>query len=309
MLRTSIDVARPGGPDSKMAPTILQVCTWSWRRLAAQRRWWGVPVLVGLAAFGVTWLDSYNINLDRVDQSAALGTYFTFFIVSVILSLVGIAAVGFAPGVIANDLEARMHDLLMATSLGNRAYVWGRFLAWSLACLALTVVAVVGAGASQFALHLTSPQIFDAPSWQAYALAWCFNAPMHAVFAMALAFSIGTRYPRLARATAIGGALLWWMISVGALSSAFPPVTYPWLPVPREIANALYVYYQEHFRLALAQAGGSADVVTVGREVARLIPDLSIWWSQMLYPLAALILVEGTARRFDRFRHEESAWN
>lgn len=300
--------AKCAGLDRVTSPTVRQVCVWTWRRLAAQKRWWGLPVLVGLSAFVITWLDSYNINLDRVDQSAALGTYFTFFIVSVTLSLVGIATVGAAPGLIADDVEARMHDLLMATALGNRAYVWGRFLAGSLACLGLTLIAAAGAAAAHLALHLNAPHLFDSPSWTAYALAWGLNAPMHAVFATALAFSMGTRYPRLARTTAIGGALVWWMISVGALSSVFPPNLYPWLPVPREIANALYIYYQDHFRLALTASGDASDIVSVGRAVARVIPDLSIWWSQTLYPLVALIVVEATARRFDRFRHEESAW-
>lgn len=290
-------------------PTPWSVCIWSWRRFASRGRFRALPALALALSFAIAWIDSFNINLDVVSESAHLNTYYAFFIVSVNLSLLGLAAVAMAASLVAEDLEAGVQDLLMATSMSGRAYIWGRFLAGSSALAAISVIMVLGSAAAHLVLHLGAPLVYDEPSWPAYALAWLFNAPMHAVAVTGVAFAIGTRYPRLARVVAIGGALLWWSISVGALSSIVAPQGYPWLPVPREIANALYLYYEHRYRLALSSAMAPVDTLALAREIGRGLPDLSVWWSQLLYPLAALGLVEWTARTFDRFRGEEGSWS
>lgn len=298
--------SRPRSTPARLTPpTALTVSIWAWRWMAARRRFRVLPAAVLVLSFFVAWADSFNLNLNA-PEAAHLGTYYAFFITSVNQTLLSIVSLAIAAHLVVEDLDLRAHPLVLSTQVSNHAYVWGRFLAGCVLLVGLSLVAQIGTVGAHLALALSAPEAFDAPPWLAYGLAWIFNAPIHTVFVAAGAFALATPQPRMARAIVIGLVLAWWMISVGGLTGMVPPAAAAWLPIPREIATMLYGYYQARYLEALGATTNPQEALQIARAVGRSLPDLRPWLGQLLYPPAALALVEVTARSFDRFRGEEA---
>lgn len=138
---------------------VMTVFSWELRRIAANRSTWIVTVLVSILFCIQAWFQLTPFVTFFTSQPFSSGAVYLYtpwgLLKSVPLLILPVCCL-FLPFVSADgislDLKRRTHELLMTSSISNRSYVLGRFLAVNLVGLALTSL--------MFVTILTSSYLF-----------------------------------------------------------------------------------------------------------------------------------------------------
>jgi ABC-type transport system involved in multi-copper enzyme maturation permease subunit len=213
---------------------------------------------------------------------------------------------------VTRDLHRHTHELLMATALPTRAYVWGRYLAglvMSLGLALLLLAAILGMG---LFLYLTVAD-YPAPEIGIVLLLWVGMIVSATIVVSSLSFALGTLLPRLATLVKTVILLAWFVgveiisIELGDASHAanfsLPAWYINWDPTSNGISLGLFNKYMTDFSNLASKATSTAQTQHGILTVENSLIDLAGWFApHLLLAGLSLLLVLVAALAFKRSR-------
>jgi ABC-type transport system involved in multi-copper enzyme maturation permease subunit len=213
---------------------------------------------------------------------------------------------------VTRDLHRHTHELLMATALPIRAYIWGRYLAglvMSLGLALLLLAAILGMG---LFLHLTVAD-YPAPEIGIVLLLWVGMIVSATIVVSSLSFALGTLLPRLATLVKTVILLAWFVgveiisIELGDASHAanfsLPAWYINWDPTSNGISLGLFNTYMTDFSNLASKATSTAQTQHGILTVENSLIDLAGWFAPHLgLSGLSLLLVLVAALAFKRSR-------
>jgi ABC-type transport system involved in multi-copper enzyme maturation permease subunit len=307
---------------------LLAVARWELLRTFASRATW----LVAAAMFGLfalvmasrvyvsTWgFGDAVVNLQAdIPYGSAMRIYYDLpfdLMFPLVLAIVFLAADG-----VARDWQRRTHELVMATAIPTRAYVWGRYfvvLALSLFFAIELLLAILVLIAFEHAAIGGA----DYPPAQVGSVmaVWAAMVVPTTIFACSLSFAIGTLLFRRTVLVKLAMALAWfiWISSLPAIVRGNPYDVPQWFlrwdPTYVGLAHTgLYdiydhAFYQSVIPLELERSGhavSQAQLLGIFHQLVNELPDSGSWLPPHLVWAAGAICVVGAASfAFRRFQH------
>lgn len=308
---------------SRMQP-FIRVFSWEVRRLLASRGAWVTTagtmiVFAGLLALSNLVQGEYVIATPRGTYTFALPTTSVY---GLLISYVQNPGMFFAlmlpftaADAVNRDLRGRSHELVMATPVPSRAYVWGRYSAALLYCLVLAsaiLIAVLSVAAIfQFADSSTYPAV-AIPKLVA---AWALVVVPPVFLLSGISFALGTLLPRrpgLAKVAVMlswfaAGGSLWYLLNPHYRDTNPPPAPYAvWDPT--SIAPSFSLSRElKVAAMAHAQSLDSHAFHAYIEQLMQTMPDVWSWVVPHLFWCAiGLLAVVLAASAFRRFASEQS---
>jgi ABC-type transport system involved in multi-copper enzyme maturation permease subunit len=298
---------------------LTRVMAWELRRVLASRLSWLQALgFFGLALF-LTWSQQIPLTLNHAHaavpfygflaETSAWGLLLTLstgplMLLGMLLPFVN------ADGV-SRDRSRRTYELLMATALPTRVYVWGRYLAGLLMSLGLSLLmlaAILGLG---WLWHLTVTD-YPAPEVGTLLVIWVGVIASATIVVSSLSFALGTMLPRLTMLVKIVILLAWFVgtevifIVFGDASHAanfsLPAWYINWDPTSDGIALGLFHTYMADFsNLAATSTAQTQHNLLM---VENSLIDLGGWFApHLLVAGFSLLLVLIVALAFKRSRN------
>jgi ABC-type transport system involved in multi-copper enzyme maturation permease subunit len=292
---------------------LLSVIAWELRRFCASRLFWLQALGFFFFLLFVIWASKMPEQFGRptmpghealsgfVAGTSAWGLLQTLPTSSLLLLILLLPFVT-ADGV-ARDLQRRTHELLMATALPTRSYVWGRYLTGlliSLGLAGLLLAAILGIG---LLLHLTIPE-YPLPPIDVVLLFWVGMVLPATVLVSSLGFALGTLLPRLTAMVKIV-ILVGWIIGAVVipigLGNTAPPTWYVnWDPTSAVTARGLLSAYSINLSTVIRATQLQPVLLTIENKM----PDIAGWFVPHLILVGlGLLLVVPAAFTFRRFRN------
>jgi ABC-type transport system involved in multi-copper enzyme maturation permease subunit len=290
---------------------LARVMIWELRRFSASRIFWLealgffallLPVMWGLRApehFGT----GPDINAGEliVAGTSAWGLLDTLPICLVLLVVLlpFITADG-----VTRDVQRRTSELVMATPLPVRAYVWGRYLVGLMLGFGLALLmaaAIVGMGVM---LHLTVPG-YPWPSISALVLLWIGMVLPATMLVTSIGFAIATLQPRLSTLIKVVILVAWIVGAViipSSLRNGIPPSWYVnWDPTSAITGQGLVLQYSldDLFRTATSEVQFQNGFLPIENRM----PSIGTWFgSHLLIAGFSLVVVLVVSLLFKRSR-------
>jgi ABC-type transport system involved in multi-copper enzyme maturation permease subunit len=239
---------------------LLTVLSWELRR-QTMTRFSRVMIVVITLLFGViTWAQLFA-SQPRITH---LPLYDEVITIEVLIWIFLMFVPPLVADLVTRDYKQRTHELLMATALHSRAYIWGRYLAGLCICLAMILPGLF----VQLASCWLWPGGYAAPNAGTVLGLWLLIVLPIILVVSGLSFSLSTLLPRLPGGIKLV-ALIAWAIACQIVIS--------WL-------TSLPQFTQLQL------------------ELAHNIPNLAAWvWPRTICLLVGLGSVALTARFFKRF--------
>jgi ABC-type transport system involved in multi-copper enzyme maturation permease subunit len=222
-------------PAAARPSPLLIVLRWEVRRALASRATWvmaALLVVVYLLLLGFSDLQQYYTASATVLSSAGAPLQRTIegvvtrnspFGLAILLPITVLEFALFLPFITADgvslDYQRRTHEILMATSLPSRAYIWGRYLAGMLIALGMACVYLLALLTLSVAFHLTQPNVYPALDLPSALLTWAVIVLPPAFLLSSLCFAFGLLLPRHSNLVKAGAVFAWF--AVGLVLQAF----------------------------------------------------------------------------------------
>ena len=200
---------------------LLSVWTWELRRLACSRLSWALTGAALLFFCGMIWFkhawviplctDSSQVARVTVFGTSPLGLRYEF--VAVLLLVYALMVPFVVTEAVARDYKLRMHEVLMTTSVPNRAYVWGRFLAALCTSLGLALLLLVAEVVMAGWLHHTYP-IYPAAAPNEILRLWAIVILPAAILLTGVGVALGALWPRHSGVIMLGMLITWVLLGV-----------------------------------------------------------------------------------------------
>jgi ABC-type transport system involved in multi-copper enzyme maturation permease subunit len=291
----------------KRPPPLLAVMAWELRRCRASRLFWLQALGFFCVLLFLTWAQKAPEQFvilsisGFVAGTSAWGLLYSLprALVFLVLLLPFVNADG-----VTRDLQRRTHELLMATALPTRAYVWGRYLTGLLISLGLALLllpAILGMG---LLLHLTVTD-YPLPEIGNLLLLWVGMVVPATVLVSSLSFALGTVLPRLTMLVKIA-ILVGWIVGAVILPTGLRRTTPPdWYSTwdPTSAITGLGMLPQYFHSLHLNAVTSAAQLQQMLLTLENQGPDIGGWFpSHLLLAGVSLVLVVVAARAFRRSR-------
>jgi ABC-type transport system involved in multi-copper enzyme maturation permease subunit len=294
---------------------------WELRRLAASRGSWlaaagTLLVFGGLLALSNALQGDYRVgtphgvfmfNLPTTTVYGLLLSYpqnpGMFF--GLLLPFVAADSVG-------RDLRRRTHELLMATPITNRAYIWGRYLAGLVFSLALASMILAAMLAVAMVSHQADPDTYPSVAVFGIVEVWALVVLPPVFLLSGVSFALGTLFPRRASlmkvAVMLGwfvaGGSLWYLLNPNLRDPNPPPAPFSaWDPT--SIAPSFPLN-----RIVLGQINARARSLDAhafhlyAAQVIQTVPDVSGWiLPHVCWSAVGMLAAAFAATAFRRFRH------
>ncbi len=292
---------------------LVRVMAWELRRVLASRLLW----LQALGFFGLslflTWTQQIPLTLNHAQASvpfygflaetSAWGLLLTLPTGS--LMLLGMLLPFVNADGVTRDLSRRTYELLMATALSTRVYVWGRYLSGLVLSLGLSLLmlaALLGMGALW---HLTVPD-YPVPQIGTLLVIWVGIIAVASIVVSSLSFALGTVLPRLTTLVKIVIMAAWFLgsevISI-LLGDASHAATFS-LPTWYSEGIALGLFHMYMTDFSNMGATSTAQTQHSLLMVENALIDLGGWFApHLLLAGLSLVLVLLVALAFKRSRH------
>lgn len=309
---------------SKQRHPLWTVFSWELRRLAATRSTWIILALAfaiscfielvlraaiqqhpitypdgSKRTFWIDWGSDYGLfNTLPQAPGMLLGLYLPF-----------LAADG-----VARDLKRRAHELLMATAIPSRAYVWGRYLSILLLSVALAVVMLLAIVVVAALRHEAQPDIYLAPDLPGIVALWAAITLPPTVLLSSVSFALGTLLPR--RTTIVQLAImLAWFVGANiagrivtqcqdcAFASGEAVQRAAWDPTSLALQNLQGPNALTRQLAAQTQSLSDAAFMQHLHAVEQQLPDISAWIGpHLVWAVAGVAVVLLATPLFRRFR-------
>jgi ABC-type transport system involved in multi-copper enzyme maturation permease subunit len=312
MSTTALITSRALAPATQPAQSLLRVLTWEFRRLSASRIFW----FQALGFFCLVLLVQLLFNstvANRTFSGAVAATspwgLLQYLPLGALMMLCTLLPFVTADGV-SRDLTRRTHELLMTTSLPNRAYVWGRYLAalvMSLGLALLLLAAILGLGW----LRQLTDSSYPAPAIGPVLLLWAGMVLPATMLVSSLSFALGTVFPRQSTLIKLM-VLLGWFVEANIIPIALnltyrqtlpPSWVSAWDPTSAVSAFVTLRQYEAAWMHQIGPTTSPAQAQHIFSAIENMVPDVSSWFVPHLI-LAALspLLVALATVIFQRFR-------
>ena len=310
---TTIADARP---DRQITTTqrshpLLAVMAWEARRLRASRLFWLQALCFFALLLLVTWFGrepgTFGFNTFSVFVAGTSAWGLLDILPTAMLLLLVILLPFVNADSVTRDLSRRTHELLMATVLPSRAYVWGRYLMGLMVSLGLAVLMLVAILLMGLLLHLTVSD-YPAPAISSVMFLWVGMVVPAMVLVSSLSFALGTAFPRQSTLVKIG-VLVAWFIGAEILPHALigdmtsPPAWYSaWDPTSAATAQEIIFQNRADFTsvLLISEAQLQNTLLTIENRLS----DIGAWLApHLIEALLSLLLVVLAAFTFQRFRN------
>ena len=300
---------------------LTRVMAWELRRFRASRLFWLQALGFFCLSSFMIWARQIPLTLNHMQANVLFlgfvaGTSawgLLMILPSGTLMLLGLLLPFVNADGVTRDLHRHTHELLMATALPIRAYVWGRYLAglvMSLGLALLLLSAILGMG---LFLHLTVAD-YPAPEIGIVLLLWVGMIVSATIVVSSLSFALGTLLPRLATLVKTVILLAWFVgveiisIELGDASHAanfsLPAWYINWDPTSNGISLGLFNKYMTDFSNLASKATSTAQTQHGLLTVENTLIDLGGWFApHLLLAGLSLVLVLILALAFKRSRN------
>ena len=299
---------------------LLRVMAWELRRSSTSRLFWLQALGFFCLSSFMIWARQIPLTLNHMQANVLFLGYVAgtsawgllMILPSGTLMLLGLLLPFVNADGVTRDLHRHTHELLMATALPIRAYVWGRYLAglvMSLGLALLLLAAILGMG---LFLHLTVAD-YPAPEIGIVLLLWVGMIVSATIVVSSLSFALGTLLPRLATLVKTVILLAWFVgveiisIELGDASHAanfsLPAWYINWDPTSNGISLGLFNKYMTDFSNLASKATSTAQMQHGILTVENSLIDLAGWFApHLLLAGLSLLLVLVAALAFKRSR-------
>ena len=299
---------------------LTRVMAWELRRFRASRLFWLQALGFFCLSSFMIWARQIPLTLNHMQANVLFLGYVAgtsawgllMILPSGTLMLLGLLLPFVNADGVTRDLHRHTHELLMATALPIRAYVWGRYLAglvMSLGLALLLLAAILGMG---LFLHLTVAD-YPAPEIGIVLLLWVGMIVSATIVVSSLSFALGTLLPRLATLVKTVILLAWFVgveiisIELGDASHAanfsLPAWYINWDPTSNGISLGLFNKYMTDFSNLASKATSTAQMQHGILTVENSLIDLAGWFApHLLLAGLSLLLVLVAALAFKRSR-------
>ncbi len=311
---------------------LLSVAGWELRRMYASRAGWVMAGLV-LLLFALLVLSQQRAhdltfgwgggsgagydpnNMIHIAITGTSGWGMIQTMPRLLLLVLGLFIPFVLADLVARDLKSRTHGVIMSAPVPTWAYVWGRYLAGLMLCLALALLmlpATVVVGMLFQAVSGGPP-----PSVSAIVLIWAVAVLPATVLLSGVSFALGTLLPRHVNFVKIAVLTGWFLSSLTILftggGAAGQESKYmSWDPTATAMSLDVESEYNRRFGDMLDFQGATQPVAEAVRQHAALVarqvegetPDLWPWALPRLeYAGLGILAVLLAAVRFRRFRN------
>ncbi|HEV2659716.1 MAG TPA: hypothetical protein VGU68_03905, partial [Ktedonobacteraceae bacterium] len=247
-----------------------------------------------------------------VDAFSALGILMASWLWILLLGLFQLLIV---TDLVAHDLAARVHELVMSTPTPTWAYIWGRYLAGVCIGLAMSLVLLVAVPLVGYAMHAGLPlgQYQDVPGYAQLGYpapnigvivgVWALFVLPTILLLTALGFVVGTLLPKYGNVLKLllcagWAAYMFFGTKVFELSS----VTANWELTTGALQGVLVKQAQTLYHSNVNGGTSMLQRVHIVRSIEQQVPDMLPWiLPHLLYAGIALLCVYYLARSFQRF--------
>ncbi|GCE09166.1 ABC transporter permease [Dictyobacter aurantiacus] len=299
---------------------IARVIAWELRRFQASRIFW----LQALGFFGLAlllvWSQKIPLTLNHAQavvpfdgylaETSAWGLLRTLS--TGLLLLLGMLLPFINADGAARDLSRRTYELLMATALPTRVYLWGRYLSGLLLSLGLTLLTLVALLGMGWFWHLKFAD-YPMPDIGVLLAVWGGLIVPATIVVSGLSFALSTLLPRLTILVKVALMVAWFVgaempfIQFGdashSASFSLPAWYVNWDPTGTGIALGLFNRYMTAFSNLADRAGTTAQTQLDLLAVENSLLDLGGWFGpHLLLAGLSLALVLIVALVFKRTR-------
>jgi ABC-type transport system involved in multi-copper enzyme maturation permease subunit len=296
---------------------LLSVLAWELRRFRASRLFWIQALCFFVLVLFMIWATQSSKQIPVPSPHG-----FTFVVSVAGTSVWGLlrslqAGLLLLPGLllpfvnadgVTRDIQRRTHELLMATALSSRAYVWGRYLVGLLMSLGLSVLMLAAILAMDLLLHLTVSTDQLPPIGDVLIL-WVGIIVPATILLSSLSFALGTLLPRQSMLVKIIILLAWFIAVVIPPSRLDPDVGPPawysaWDPTSAATVSKLLVPYHSDFMRLFQTATSAEQAQQMLLTVENTLYSVGSWLAPHLIEAGlSLLLVVVAAVGFRRFRN------
>ncbi len=311
---TSMQQAVPRSKHGPMPNPLLSVMSWELRRRLMGYSLWITALLLFLCTLMFMWLGQFKAFMDQKAGVAVAGTtpYGLMFELPGVLMLWFAVLVPFIAADLASfDVKRRTHEVLMASALSSRAYIWGRYLAGLCIFLFLSLLLLLAIIVMAFALHsflwlgLDPGDLVDypVPNVGAIILIWAIVVLPAVLLSASISYLVGTLFPVATTAIKVLVIFCWlaaWLFGATLSSNIWLA---PFDPTSNSMNQAYTPFYMAQY-LARAQHVPLTLRTAIGYSVQQIVPDLWPWIVVHTgYILLSIALVFVTLRQFRRFHN------
>jgi hypothetical protein len=270
------------------------VIAWELRRFQASRIFW----LQALGFFGLSlllvWSQKIPLTLNHAQavvpfngymaETSAWGLLRTLS--TGLLMLLGMLLPFINADGAARDLSRRTYELLLATALPTRIYLWGRYLSGLLLSLGLTLLALVALLGMGWFWHLTFTD-YPMPEIGVLLAIWAGLIVPATIVVSGLSFVFGTLFPRLTILVKVAIMVAWFVVAEmpfaqlddasHSASFSLPAWYVNWDPTGTGIALGLFNWYMTAFSNLGDRAATTAQTQLGLLMVENSLLDLGGW--------------------------------
>jgi ABC-type Na+ efflux pump permease subunit len=215
---------------------------------------------------------------------------------------------------VARDLQRRTHELLMASAVPSRTYVWGRFLSSLLLSVGLAGVMLAALLSVTVMRHQLQPDVFVAPYVPGILALWALIVLPPTILLTGVSFLFGTLYPR--RATLVKLAVMvGWFILAQVLGRTAPQCQHcayasgtvvahaAWDPTSLALQNLQSPASLSQQLASQTQSLSDAAFLAQVHALEQQLPDVSAWIvPHLAWMVSGCVLAAVAAFAFRRFR-------
>jgi ABC-type Na+ efflux pump permease subunit len=296
---------------------------WELRRLGATRSTW-VVIVLAFAIFVATELLFRGANLDTITYAS--GTTRTYWIdwgsnyglLNTLPQIPGVLLGLYLPFIaadgVARDVHRRTHELLMASAVPSRTYVWGRFLSSLLLCVGLAFVMLAALLAVTMVRHLVQPDVFLAPDLPGILALWALIVLPPTLLLSGVSFMLGTLYPKRATFVKLAVLVAWFTLAnlLGRTAPSCQQCAYAsgdvvahaaWDPTSLALQNLQSPTSLSRQLASQTQALSNAAFLAHVHALEQQLPNMTAWiLPHLTWTLSGFALAAVAAFAFRRFR-------
>ncbi|HZQ10877.1 MAG TPA: hypothetical protein VFD70_30150 [Anaerolineae bacterium] len=288
---------------------LISVILWELRRLVSNYINWGIVLaffvfcllVIGFKhSWGRPVVDGQVGETILIVGTSALGS--SYQIIEGLLLFLGILLPFVAGEAIAGDYKARVHELLMSTSLPTWGYVFGRYIASLIVSFGLALVLLVAVLVTSPILHLTLS--YPAPNLALILSVWVIAIIPATILVSSLSFALGTLLPRLAFLSKIALMALWVSLFFGSDVFDHGSTWFTlWNPTSYGIVRVNVDHFLQVYQAAVQNVSDIEQRAQLSIQLQQQVPNLAPWIpSHLVLVGLGVILAAVAALYFRRFR-------
>ena len=288
---------------ARSTQVLRAVVAWELKRMAANRRNWGMVGVAFVFFLALVWL-KHRWNLREADfplvSTTTIGLLYE--LIFVLLLVFGMFLPFVTTDAVSRDYWLRIHEMVMTTPVTTWAYVLGRYVTGLIISVGFALVLLVALLLASFGLVATGavqPNLNLSVALQL----WALLVLPATVFIGSLSFAFGTLFPRLTNMIKLAVLIGWIFMALDLDPRGVNTWRTYWNPTGAGIAKVVVPHMVQRYQQAVQQTTDSTQHARIALDVQQHMPDLTPWVGPFLTLVVfGIVLSVLTALSFRRFR-------